>query len=103
MPNACGGECLLTISKELKKTFKNGYCFRFGGDEACVLLTKNTDNAENLVSAYKAKLDILRKSNPSLPHISIGCTVYDPACETVENAFHRADNLMYSSKRAKRT
>ncbi len=100
--HAFGDECLLEISKELKKTFKNGYCFRFGGDEACVLLTKNADSAENLISAYKSKLDILRASNPSLPHISAGCTVYDPACETVENAFHRADELMYRSKRAKR-
>lgn len=96
-----GDECLLLLSKELKKTFKTGYCYRFGGDESCVLLTKNPDSAENLISAYKARLDILRKSNPNLPHISAGCTVYDPALETVENAFQRADELMYEKKRAK--
>lgn len=98
-----GDECLLVLSKELKKTFKNGYCYRFGGDESCVLLTKNPDSADNLISAYKARLDILRKSNPNLPYISAGCTVYDPACETVEDAFQRADDLMYEKKRAKRS
>ena len=94
-----GDECLITISLELRKVFeKYGKCYRFGGDEFCVMMTRNIENTEELISKYLRKIEDIRKREIRLPSISVGYVLFNPDTESIYEAIDRADKIMYKVK-----
>jgi len=94
-----GDECLKTLAGLVMSVFGHqGHCYRFGGDEFCVIMTREVDQAEALLSDFLHGLDRMRTSQPHLPRVSVGYAIYDPGHETVQQAVGRADEMMYGYK-----
>lgn len=98
--HAFGDKCLITISRELRQSFdKYGHCYRFGGDEFCVIMTKGVGIVESVNEKYLKRIDALRRDDPRIPSVSVGYTVFEPDAESFEDAVKRADEMMYTVKK----
>lgn len=99
-----GDKCLINISREIKRVFeKYGECYRFGGDEFCVIMTKNTENTKNLIRKYLNQIEILRAEESRLPSVSVGYVLFEPEKESIHEAIKRADKIMYQYKEKQHT
>ncbi|MGN0626187.1 MAG: GGDEF domain-containing protein, partial [Oscillospiraceae bacterium] len=67
-----GDQCLKEIADCIKKAYsKDGFCYRIGGDEFCVLLNENADAEacyQNLIKEWNLK----RKTRTFFPYLSVG-------------------------------
>ena len=91
------------MAQEIRLNFeKHGYCYRYGGDEFCVLLRSASADMEQLVSSFLARIRRLREKEPRIPFVSIGYARYDQAKETIDEAISRADEMMYRFKQMHR-
>lgn len=98
-----GDSCLSTVGAALKHAYgKSGLCYRIGGDEFCVILSKNLDDIEKLNSHFFRRLDIERQADPRLPHISVGYADFLPGTMTAVQATAKADEMMYEFKKKSR-
>ena len=84
-----GDECLKEIASCIKKAyFKDGFCYRIGGDEFCVLLYGKADKDRcyrRLVQEWNTR----RKTMKILPYVSVGTASFaagDNALKVKENA-----------------
>lgn len=94
-----GDECLINISAEIRRIFENyGECYRFGGDEFCVIMTDNTENTEKLISKYLHQMESLSEDESRLPSVSVGYVLFEPTKESIDEAIKRADRTMYEFK-----
>jgi diguanylate cyclase (GGDEF)-like protein len=101
--HAFGDRCLAEIGTQLKAVYgRDGLCYRFGGDEFCVILQRRLDAVEQLNSAFLHRMEERRHLEPRLPRISVGYAAYCPASGTVEEAMSRADEMMYRYKQLRR-
>lgn len=95
-----GDHCLEMVGAALKAAYgKYGLCYRIGGDEFCVILTRQLDAIEEYNSDFFALLDGERRSEPRLPHVSVGYAVFEPEKMTVLEAAAKADEMMYTFKK----
>ena len=94
-----GDECLITIADVIRKTYqKNGLCFRTGGDEFCVALTKNR-GIEKINAEFVANLNEARREKGVIvPNVSYGYGNYVPGNNLKEDALREADDMMYKFK-----
>ena len=93
-----GDQCLKEIADCIKKAYsKDGFCYRIGGDEFCVLLNENADTEACYRNLIK-ELNIRRKTRKILPRVSVGAAPFaaDDDILTVKEA---ADQNMYQFKR----
>ena len=98
-----GDICLSVITDQVKKVYgRYGECYRFGGDEFCVLMTKNLNRVEELNNLFVSQLNQAQLTEGRLPRVSFGCALFDPSKENIDEALDRADSLMYQRKREKR-
>ncbi len=94
-----GDFCLREIGNSLRQTYsKYGRCFRTGGDEFCVITTKNIDKIEVINSEYFRFLEQRRKNEERLPYVSLGYVFYNPQTGTIQEAYKEADKMMYKFK-----
>lgn len=94
-------DCLYILSGEMKKVFeKKGYCYRYGGDEFCVIVSKNTDEMQRLTEKYLESIKTLQLKDSHIPSISAGYAIFDPLSEAVDSALARAEEMMYHNKQA---
>lgn len=97
-----GDECLICISSEIRRTFdKYGECYRFGGDEFCVIITRNIEKIKSLISKYLHHIESIREGELRLPTVSVGYVLFEPAKESISKAIERADKIMYKYKQKK--
>lgn len=98
-----GDACLISVAQEIRAVFeKHGYCYRYGGDEFCVILRKMSYDTDALISAYIARIRALREREPRIPFVSAGYAIFDSENETIEEAVIRADEMMYRFKQQHR-
>lgn len=94
-----GDECLFVLAKKIKQVFgKHGYCYRYGGDEFCVVKTDKEVSTQDLIGDYLAGITELRRKDGRLPRVSIGYATYHPNEESIQDAIARADAMMYKYK-----
>ncbi len=96
--HAYGDLCLSEIGKALKKVYAHsGNCYRIGGDEFCVILTKNLDKVDEF--NYQLK-KVLRESKcqHGLPTVSAGYATFTPNVSAVQKTIEDADEMMYEEK-----
>lgn len=90
-----GDLVLSIIGRCIKEVYSQyGYCYRIGGDEFCVILTK-ADSYKELNSLFVSKLEEMRKSEARIPYVSIGCAQFDPTCQKHLEAIEAADQNLY--------
>ena len=98
-----GDKCLQAVAQETRAVFERyGYCYRYGGDEFCVILRRGAVDTDALLSAYFARIRVLREREPRIPYVSAGYAAYDSEIVTIDDALHRADEMMYRYKQRHR-
>ncbi len=99
--HAFGDQALRAIGAEIKKHYaKYGKCFRYGGDEFCVILTRGMESIENIDCAFYESVMELGSADKRMPRVSIGYAPYDPANQSIQDAVEEADRMMYEFKAA---
>ncbi len=95
-----GDECLITISSQIKQSFSDyGQCFRTGGDEFVVIMTKRLNQIETLASSFDDAMKKKRSADMRLPGVSIGYALADEECTDINAVIDAADATMYGAKR----
>lgn len=101
--HAYGDTVLKTIGRTIRKQYAEyGKCFRYGGDEFCVVITKSLGDIDAFNRATVRELDKLREKDPKLPTISIGYAYYDHNYENAMDSIAEADRMMYQHKKIKK-
>jgi diguanylate cyclase (GGDEF)-like protein len=101
--HAFGDVCLRSIGKQIKHTYaKNGLCFRYGGDEFCVILSKKIDSVFSLNDQFKENLNLIRQKEDRIPTVSIGYAFFDPNLQSIQDVVEEADQMMYQAKTEKK-
>ena len=99
-----GDECLKEIAAVLRSTFgRVGTCYRFGGDEFCVIMTRNVWEMENMIGAFNEQLDKRREKNVKIPTVCIGFSGCDTSEKHILDAFQEADDMLYRAKTEKKS
>ena len=94
-----GDLCISQTGRTIKKVYaRYGKCFRFGGDEFCVVLTKNLPALEALNSKFFELMALARARESRIPFVSIGYAHFDPDRGNVLNTIEQADQMMYQFK-----
>ncbi|MFV0519341.1 MAG: diguanylate cyclase domain-containing protein [Lachnospirales bacterium] len=97
--HAFGDLCLSEIGETLLKVYgKYGICYRIGGDEFCVILTKNFENVEKLNNNFYNTLLQYRLEYP-MPTVSIGYSHFYIEKSNIQKVIEEADLMMYDVKK----
>ena len=98
-----GDVALHTIAQSIRKSFGNsGLCYRIGGDEFAVIVTKESANMESLIKKLDRTVAKARDADTRLPGVSVGYAEA-PTNTDVHEAINKADSSMYANKRAKKS
>jgi diguanylate cyclase (GGDEF)-like protein len=101
--HAHGDVCLRTIASLIRRAFgAAGLCFRTGGDEFTVMVTKRQDETETFVSKLNGLIEKARQTDDRLPTVSTGMARASGAGTSIHDAIRQADSNMYEAKRASR-
>lgn len=93
-----GDKCLKKVADCIKKAYaRDGFCYRIGGDEFCVLLNEKADEDRCYRRLIK-ELDNQRKTWSILPYVSVGSAAF-LAGDNVRKVKEQADNKMYQFKK----
>ena len=96
-----GDACLAAIAACLKKAYANdGYCYRIGGDEFCVLL-KNAAKETACKEEFLRQLEKQRRELTFLPTVSYGSAPLSG--ENVLAVKEQADRAMYQYKKVRKS
>lgn len=98
-----GDACLRTIAGCIRRAYGNyGTCFRIGGDEFCVILTRRNAQYNTMTEIFQHLMDAARAENPVLPMVSVGYSHFNPSTDDLADSLARADARMYQNKEAHR-
>lgn len=94
-----GDSCLKKTGNALKTAYaKYGKCFRYGGDEFCVIITRNMQNVEKANEVFKATMEKMRSYDRKLPDVSVGFSHFYPENDSILTSIEEADKMMYDNK-----
>ena len=97
--HAFGDAVLRNVGNAIKEHYAAyGKCFRFGGDEFCVILTKHTEQVKQINQEFHDAIADLQKKESRMPFISIGYVFYDPEDQNIRDCVAEADQMMYLDK-----
>ena len=98
--HATGDYYLKTVASLISVVYSRyGSCYRCGGDEFCILLKKSIDRTEELNRQFENKIREKQRTDPKFPDVSVGFALFGSADEPIQEAFARADEMMYAAKR----
>ena len=98
-----GDAVLAEVGSTIYAVFsKVGYCYRIGGDEFCVILTRRNAQYNTMTEIFQHLMDAARAENPVLPMVSVGCSHFNPSTDDLADSLARADARMYQNKEAHR-
>ena len=101
--HAYGDVCISRVGRTIKKIYSRyGKCFRFGGDEFCVILTRKLEDTDRLNTEFMHAIDAFRATDSKMPTVSIGYASYDPDTGNIRDTIEAADRMMYQYKEAHR-
>lgn len=94
-----GDQCLKEIADCIKKVyFKDGLCYRIGGDEFCVILRDGIERTEELNRRFESAIEMMQTEDSRMPSVSIGYAYYDSAVSHIRNVIEEADAMLYRNK-----
>lgn len=94
-----GDRCLQEVGSALRASYaKYGKCFRIGGDEFCVILTKRMEQVEAVNTDFFRRMTQFRRKEARVPYVSIGYVPFDPEANNLADALKEADAMMYQYK-----
>lgn len=92
---------LKNAATAIRKAYgKYGLCYRFGGDEFCVIIDRkiNSCNIEKLNAGFNEMLSKQNEKNDIALSVAIGYSVYEPGKTQISDAIKKADAQMYLNK-----
>lgn len=99
--HAFGDYALKNVGKAIRKHYaKYGKCFRYGGDEFCVILTQKEELIEDINQDFLDEIMQKKKKENRFPTVSIGYAGYNPDSQNIQEALENADKMMYEYKAA---
>lgn len=97
--HATGDYYLKEIADLIRTVFGHfGTCYRYGGDEFCAILTKNTERIEDRIALFGDLLQKKQESDARFPSVAVGYALYDDKNEHIQETIREADEMMYHSK-----
>lgn len=97
--HAFGDVVLRNVGMTIRDYYaRYGKCFRYGGDEFCVVLTKHIDQVEQLNERFFHAMEEQRKKESRMPYISVGYSYYDRENQNMQDTVAEADQMMYRYK-----
>ena len=99
--HAFGDECLQVISAQIRRAYGAcGLCYRTGGDEFCVVVTKRLDEVDSMGEALQGLVAKEQDRDHRIPGVSVGYARADEGCANIRDVINAADEHMYETKRA---
>lgn len=101
--HAFGDVVLKTIGRTIREQYAlYGKCFRIGGDEFAVILTKNVEKVTTMNEAFFRAMEANREKEKRLPYVSAGYSYYNPENQNIRDVIDEADRMMYQFKEKNR-
>lgn len=98
-----GDEVLRTIGITIRTVYaKYGKCFRYGGDEFCVILDADSSKLSALNEQFEEMIIKVKESDPRFPSVSLGQSFCDPESESIQDIFNDAEKMMYQLKKERK-
>ncbi len=95
-----GDESLKKIANILLDTYnKYGTCYRIGGDEFAVIMSKKLEDIEEINKSFNDKINAINAQDERVPIVAVGYTIYDDKQLLVDDALKIADKHMFEVKR----
>lgn len=99
-----GDQALKKVGEAIKKNYsKYGKCFRYGGDEFCVILKTHLDEVNTLNHDFFYSIKELRENEKRLPGVTVGYAYYDPDNQNIQDVVNEADAMMYKYKKMRKS
>ena len=100
--HAYGDECLRGVAQMIRRVFGGaGLCYRTGGDEFAVIMTKRLSDVEQLADELANAAAAAQKADGRMPSVSVGFALADVGCKDFAAVFEAADQSMYQRKKAR--
>ena len=94
-----GDKCLRLTGQAIKRSYgRFGKCFRYGGDEFCVIITKEDESIRVLNKSFEDEMNKNREFEPKLPFVSFGYAHFYPESDNILTVIEQADKMMYENK-----
>jgi diguanylate cyclase (GGDEF)-like protein len=94
-----GDDYIKAFAQELKAVYKNGFCARVGGDEF-IAVSDFRNSVQDIYNTLNNRLDKYNKTvkNELKLDYSVGCQIYDPIVDNIDDVMKHADENMYKMK-----
>ena len=93
-----GDICLKELGKVIFNVFgKYGYCYRYGGDEFCIILKRRLDDTKQLCEEFEKAVEEMKSKVVHSSDVAVGYARFDKN-EDVKDALAKADEMMYKVK-----
>lgn len=94
-----GDDVLKTIGITIRDVYaRYGKCFRYGGDEFCVILYSEKISVDQLNRHFKEEIQKQKEKDERFPSVSIGHAFCDPSNKSIQDIFNEAETMMYEIK-----
>lgn len=94
-----GDYYLKEIAAVIQKVFgKESICYRYGGDEFCIIIKNELNSAKEKVSKFNAEIEKRQKTDSRFPGVAIGYAKYIDKEVHVTRVIKNADDMMYRTK-----
>lgn len=94
-----GDDVLKTIGVTIRDVYaRYGKCFRYGGDEFCVILYSENISVDQLNHHFKEEIERQKNLDERFPSVSIGHAFCDPYNKSIQDIFNEAEKMMYEIK-----
>jgi diguanylate cyclase (GGDEF)-like protein len=98
-----GDYALRTIGGLMRKYYATyGKCFRYGGDEFAVIVTKRMNEVKKANDSFRDELAQIKAEDGKMPGVSIGYAAFDPKKDILTDVVKAADAKMYAIKRERK-
>ncbi len=95
-----GDKALKAVAAIIWDTYgKYGKCYRIGGDEFCVVITKQFVDIDFTNRKFHEAVKDRRSLDSKMPDVSIGYAEFDPRTDSFADVVKAADAMMYNNKR----
>lgn len=97
--HAIGDECLQKVAASIQKVYgSHGMCFRYGGDEFCVIMNHSLNRVDKITDEFLEIINQLRQEYEWMPCVSFGYARYDAKEDDIHDVMRQADEAMYRYK-----
>ncbi len=102
MGHQYGDECLRAVGDAIHNAFgKYGTCYRIGGDEFVVILTKKLDKVDSLIEQFNTEIEKVKSLFEPIESVSVGYSIIRNIDEKADK-LQEADINMYKIKADKK-